>query len=245
MKKAMMFLACISVISVSGGQTVQSHNDYKRGEPFWDAYLSGAGIMEAYLWLRDGSIVVCHNRSGISRAPLFEELYVEKLGLPGIDRDDLLIMCELKSPDVMEPLAELLASRPDIFGTGKVEVIISGQRPGKGSFDNYPAYIWFDGRFEEDYSETEIKRVRFISGHVRKFGRRNGKEYSRCTGNSLSGIIADRHSAGLEVRFWGTKDNRSTWKRLRNLGVDVINTDKPARCSAFLSSLSTDDSPCR
>jgi alkaline phosphatase len=35
------------------------------------------------------------------------------------------------------------------------------------------------------------------------------------------------------LRLWAIPDNPASWKRLQQLGVDIINTDKPAECRSY------------
>src|SRR5690606_40312900 len=50
-------------------------------------------------------------------------------------------------------------------------------------------------------------------------------------------VIDKTHSLGKPFRFWGAPDSKTAWKAFVDLGVDYINTDMPARSSAYLNTL--------
>jgi hypothetical protein len=39
---------------------------------------------------------------------------------------------------------------------------------------------------------------------------------------------------GKPLRVWGIPDNTESWKNIRELGVDIINTDKGSRCAGII-----------
>jgi alkaline phosphatase len=48
--------------------------------------------------------------------------------------------------------------------------------------------------------------------------------------------VADSlHRRGFKVRFWGNADTKTLWQSFIKIGVDYINTDRPADLAAFLA----------
>ncbi|MCC8035880.1 MAG: alkaline phosphatase [Rikenellaceae bacterium] len=235
MKKILFTLLLIGTIPAVG-QIIHSHNDYLRRAPLTEALTSGAGIIEADLWMRGEGIVVCHDADQVATAPLFTDLYIKPLQEAGHRAHGLKLMADLKEAAVMGPLADLLARYPDLFFPGGVEVIISGERPRPETFASYPDYILFDGRFDEVYSVDADAKVWMASGDIRDHTSWNGKgSIPVKEKQSMQKIVDSLHCHGKTVRFWGTRDNVNSWVILQSMGVDIIGTDVPALCAEFFS----------
>lgn len=49
----------------------------------------------------------------------------------------------------------------------------------------------------------------------------------------LNQVIQKVHNWKKPVRFWGTPDGVTAWNTFHEMGIDIINTDKPELCSDF------------
>ncbi len=217
---------------------ILSHNDSSQRTPFWGAYGAGVDIIEADVRLRGTDVVAAHDRIGVRRAPLVSELYLEPVARVGKAAWGLKIMFDLKEAEVMPILAELLGRYPETFARGRVEVIISGERPAPDNFSSYPDYIHFDGNPGREYSPEALEKIWMISDDISAYTRWNGKgSIAARQKAALMKVVDDAHALGKRVRFWGTVDNVNTWSTLFDMGIDVTGTDYPARCTQFFDAL--------
>ena len=49
----------------------------------------------------------------------------------------------------------------------------------------------------------------------------------------LEELVKKVHGMGKMLRLWATTDNPVSWKRLQQLGIDIINTDKVEECRNY------------
>ena len=249
MKKLLLIFAALLPLSAYAQMPVilHSHNDYDRTAPFWEAYSQHCGSIEADVFLQDGEILVAHNRRDLSTDRSLRALYVEPIVRTFRENDGrmwknsperLIIMIDLKAADAMPGVVSLLAEYPDVFDSPEgVQVIISGDVISPSEFCNYPSFIWFDGRLTDNYTPEQLARVGLISADFRDFARKwNGK--GRMIDAELEPVkaaIAQAHEMGKPFRFWGGPEGTTAYFTFWKLGVDVINTDKPAVASLFFS----------
>ncbi len=252
--KKLLFIVCALLPLAAFAQRpviLHSHNDYDRTAPFWEAYSQHCGSIEADVFLQDGEILVAHNREDLSTDRSLRALYVEpivrlfrendgRMWKDGPDR--LILMVDLKSRDALPGVVDLIGKYPDVFDSPKgVQVVISGDHVSPEEFCDFPSYIWFDGRFDSDgkvsYTPAQLARVGMISSDFRDFARKwNGK--GRMIDPelySVEGAIAEAHAAGKKIRFWDSPEGTTAYFTFWKLGVDIINTDKPAVASLFFS----------
>ena len=251
MKKLLLFLALLLPFGAAAQLPVvlHSHNDYNRTAPFWEAYSQHCGSIEADVFEQDGEILVAHDREDLKASRSLREMYIlpivrlfrENGGRMWEDSDEKLqLLIDLKSIDALPGVVALVQAFPDVFDSpAGVKVVISGDRPEPEHFADYPSCIWFDGEIGPDgtvaYTERELDKIAMISGCFRDFARKwNGK--GRMIDpelNAVKGAIAAVHAAGKPVRFWETPEGTTSYFTLWKLGVDVINTDKPAVAHLF------------
>ena len=249
MKKILVFLAVLLPFSLAAQQPVilHSHNDYDRTVPFWEAYSQHCRSIEADVFLQDGEILVAHNRKDISTDRSLRGLYVEPIVRTFRENegrmwknssDRLILMIDLKAADAMPGVVSLLDQYSDVFASPEgVQVVISGDVIAPEEFANYPAYICFDGRLTDSYTPEQLSRVGMISADFRDYARKwNGK--GRMIDAELEPVkaaIAKAHEMGKPFRFWSTPEGTTSYFTFWKLGVDIINTDKPAVASLFFS----------
>lgn len=249
MKNFFLCLAVLLPISLAAQQPVilHSHNDYDRTVPFWEAYSQHCRSIEADVFLQDGEILVAHNRKDLSTDRSLRALYVEPIVRTFRENDGrmwkhspdrLILMIDLKAADAMPGVVSLIGEYPDVFDSPEgVKVVISGDVIAPEEFAGYPSYIFFDGRLTDSYSPEQLSRVGMISADFRDYARKwNGK--GRMIDAELEPVkaaIAKAHEMGKPFRFWGTPEGTTAYFTFWKLGVDVINTDKPAVASLFFS----------
>jgi len=251
MRNFFLVLAALLPLSLAAQQPVvlHSHNDYNRTAPFWEAYSQHCRSIEADVHWHDGQLLVGHDVEDLKPENTFLRMYVDPIvrtfranggkmwaGSP----DRLMLMVELKSPTEPEltEVIKLLEQFPDVFcSPDGVQIAITGNTPDKEHFCDYPAWIGYDGSIRDNYTPEQLERVALVSNSFRMFAKKwNGK--GRMIDPELDAVkaaIAKVHSWGKPIRFWEAPEGTTAYFTFWKLGVDIINTDKPAVASLFFS----------
>ena len=228
--------------------SIHSHNDYDRTVPFYEAYSQHCISIEADVFLQDGEILVAHNRKDVSAERSLRTMYIEPIvkifrengGRMWKGSDDRLqLMIDLKTGESLPGVVALVEEYPDVFDSPEgVKVVISGSRPEPEDFDKWPGCIWFDGDFTNgklEYTPKQLERVAMISTDFRHFARQwNGK--GRMIDSELEAVtkaVEAAHAVGKPIRFWDTPEGTTAYFTFIRLGVDIVNTDHPAKCALF------------
>jgi len=218
-----------------------SHNDYENDPPFWLAYSNHFGSIEADIWAIDGELLVAHYKSETKPERSLDSLYIQPIvktfrqnkGKAWVDKSStfqLLIDLKTEVEPTLSLLVEELKQYPDVFNHRKnksaVRIVITGNRPEPAEFRNYPGFILFDGRLNQDYNKKQLKRIALYSENFRNFSTWDG------TGNIMQGelvrlqhTIDSVHSINKKIRFWNSPDDVNAWNTFINMGIDYINTD--------------------
>ena len=251
MRKLFLVLAALLPLSLAAQQPVvlHSHNDYNRTAPFWEAYSQHCRSIEADVHWHEGQLLVGHDVEDLKPENTFLRMYVDPIvrtfranggkmwaGSP----DRLMLMVELKSatePELTEVI-KLLEQFPDVFCSPEgVQIAITGNTPAKEHFCDYPAWVGYDGDIRDNYTPEQLERVALVSNSFRMFAKKwNGK--GRMIDPELDAVnaaIAKVHSWGKPIRFWEAPEGTTAYFTFWKLGVDIINTDKPAVASLFFS----------
>ena len=244
----LFFYAEFSIAQIPAGH---AHNDYYNDPPFYLAHQHHFASIEADVFAVDGLLYVAHDQEEIPAFGTLEETYILPIvrtflkhgGKSWPDRDDtFILLVDLKTPaePAMSLLVNLLEKYPEVFdhriNKHAVQVVVSGNFPEPEQFENYPVYIWFDGRVHISYTPSQLKRVALISMSARTGSSWDGtgnmppSEISR-----LKEIVNGVHALGKKIRFWGTPDTPQVWEVLYRMGVNFINTDKVSELEAFLN----------
>ena len=253
MKKLLLLAALLAPLTLAAQRPVvlHSHNDYERTAPFWEAYSQHCGSIEADVFWQDDQLLVGHDLKDLAPARNFRAMYVDPIAtlfrqnggrMWKGSNDSLILMVELKSSTepTLTKVMDLLGEYPDVFCTeGGVKVVITGNTPDYKDFASYPRWISFDGDLDADlvirYTPDQLARVGMFSTNFRKFAQKwNGK--GRMIDpelNAVNAAIAAAHAAGKPIRFWNAPEGTTTYFTFWKLGVDVINTDKPAVANLF------------
>lgn len=224
-----------------------SHNDYEQNIPFLRAYYQQFGSVEADIFLRNDTIFVAHDEKYITSKNTFSNLYLKPI-LAQIEKNNgsiypdktlgLQLLIDLKTPGittipalvkVLQPYASILAPK------GSVKIVLSGDTPPPAQFNQYPDYIFFDGRPEIRYTKAELERIGLISQSFTNYTKWNGKGVLvKKEKEALEEVIRHVHGQGKKIRFWATPDEVNAWKMLMNMGLDYLNTDKVEELGPYL-----------
>jgi len=218
---------------------IHAHNDYQKTEPLTNALRNKVFSIEADIYLYNNKLVVAHDRKELRTAPTLDSLYLQpiiklfKQHKRKITKDSgyapiLMIDIKENGEAVITELIKLLSPHRSVFDRSinakAVQIVISGDRGVVAKWNSYPSYILFDGRPNEVYDSAAISRVALISDSYLKY------ITPQDSTNRLEELVKKVHGMGKLLRLWATPDNPVSWKRLQQLGVDIINTDKPAEC---------------
>lgn len=249
----LLFAFCL-FFSNSDAQTLtanraHSHNDYKQNIPFLKAYYAGAGSIEADVYLLSGKLYVAHERKEIVESRTLNELYLKPLaelfrknnGRAYSDPSQTLqLVIDIKEDHlhVIPQLIKELAPYQDVFNApankNSVKIVLSGDMPEPALFNNYPDYIYYDGRPNNMYSTDQLKHIAMISDNLADYTKWNGKGSLTAPDSiKLQRLINSAHAKHKPFRFWATPDSPNSWIQLEKLGVDWINTDNPEQVHDF------------
>ncbi|MCF0057235.1 alkaline phosphatase [Dyadobacter sp. CY356] len=224
-----------------------SHNDYEQNIPFFRAYYQQFGSIEADIFLKNDSIFVAHDQKYITSKNTFDALYLKPI-LDQIEKNKgsiypdkslgLQLLIDLKTPgkETIPALIKILKPHTNIFyPKGPVKLVLSGDVPPPQEFDQYPDYLFFDGRPEVQYTKAQLEKVGLISQDFAKYTHWNGKGVLvKSEKDAIQAVIKKVHDQGKKVRLWATPDNVNAWKMLMNLGLDYLNTDKVEELGPYL-----------
>lgn len=251
--KKIITLFCLQIFLFAQAQeynstNIHSHNDYDRSLPFYGAYSNEAGVIEADVFLVNNELFVAHTSKEITEHNTLKNLYLEPLsskiknleGKAYPDNKPLLLMIDVKSDaDVtLKAIVNQLNTFPAIISNKNVKIVISGNRPLQSQWTNYPQFIHFDGRLNENYNAEELSRIEMISTDLKELTLWNGKGVlTQADLQKMQSAIKKVHDLHKKIRFWGTQDNVNTWMTLMNLKVDFIGTDDVAKLAEFISKI--------
>lgn len=244
---SVLFISSVIYVSAQEKNAFQihSHNDYYQNIPFWKAFSSGLSSIEVDVFLENDSLFVTHGKSEIIRDRTIENLYLQPikkvidLKIGKLDRLQLLVDFKSEAYTSLNKLISTLKRYPSIIKDQRISIVISGNRPKPNEYINYPPYIHFDYQSLEEITDVEqLKKIALISLNFKKISPWNGK--GKLTGTDhqkISKVIAQAHQMKKPFRFWGVPDSKTAWKKMKEMGVDFINTDKPNESSTYLNSL--------
>lgn len=253
-KTLSIVLVCLLHISVYAqslnANRGHSHNDYHQNIPFLQAYYAGMGSIEADVFLLNGKLYVAHERKEIAEGRTLEQLYLKPLaalfaqnnGRPYADTAHYLqLVIDVKEdhehviPELLRELKSYQQVFNDPLNKHAVNIVISGDMPAPAQFDNYPSYIYFDGRPNIPYTKGQLKHIAMISDELSSYTKWNGKGTPAPADSAkLRGLINAAHAMHKPFRFWATQDSPNTWIELEKFGADWINTDHPQQLHDFM-----------
>ncbi len=251
--KKIFTLFCLSFFLFAQAQeysssNIHSHNDYAGALPFYGAYSNETGVIEADVFLVNNELFVSHTSKEIVMHNTLKSLYLEPLSskLKSLEGKvyqsgkPLILMIDIKSDadSTLKLIEQQLKAFPEIISNKNIKVVISGNRPLPSQYANYPEFIYFDGRLNENYTAEQLARVEMISEDLKEFTVWNGKGVlTQDDLEKIQSTIKKVHSQNKKIRFWGTQDNVNTWMTLMNLKVDFIGTDNVSELTHFINNI--------
>lgn len=228
---------------------IHSHNDYAQKRPFWGAYEAGADSIEADIYLVDGDLIVAHLRKELKKENTLRRLYLEPLrsvmqkngGRARSDGRPLQLLIDLKSgKPALDRLVEMIEKEGfrDCFDIAKnpaaARLTVTGDHSKLNDFLAYPDFVFFDVPPTKKLSNEQFKRVPLVSHYARAYTRWRSGEMAEEDKMKIRAAAEQAHARGALFRLWGYPDNPNAWRLAQELGIDYINTDRPAAAAAFL-----------
>jgi alkaline phosphatase len=239
------FLFCI-LINLAGftsfAQRIHAHNDYQKPEPLTNALSNKVFSVEADIYLSGDKLLVAHDKKELPTAKTLDSLYLQPIielfrqhkGSISADRNykaTLTIDIKENGEAVITALIKLLSTHRSVFdrtvNPKAVQVVLSGDRGASSKWSSYPSYILFDGRPYEVYDSTTLQRVAFISDSYLNY------ISPQDSSSRIEQLVKKVHGMGKLLRLWAIPDNPASWKRLQELDIDIINTDKVNECRDY------------
>ncbi|MEM8892864.1 MAG: phosphatidylinositol-specific phospholipase C/glycerophosphodiester phosphodiesterase family protein [Bacteroidota bacterium] len=236
-------------IPLKGHPEAHAHNDYEHKRPLFDALEQGFSSVEADVWLIKGELYVKHNKPlSVSNTPSLEELYLLPLkkiyeerrnGLyENLDRP-FFLMIDIKSEasSTYRVLKEkLVAYRSLLLGEKPpLLIFLSGNRPIELVQSERNPFVGIDGRPDDLGKGYSPEFMPVISQRFSKIIKWNGKAPILPEQFAvLEALAKSCHAEGKLLRLWASPETELCWKKLREAGVDLINTDKLEALHLFL-----------
>lgn len=251
----MRFIFIVLVLALLPGATpaqqfttlqIFAHNDYAGSHPFHRAYGLEVGYIEVDVFLVTNDLMVAHETREIKADRTLEELYLRPLTRHVVEnggfafkdpRRHLTLMIDLKTAGVptLNAIVRSLKKYPDLLSCPTLQIMISGNVPDPALWEDFPLFIYFDGRPGIEYNDEQLNRISMISTNFRSHVQWNGEgklpDEARAT---MTQLMASAHRKGKKFRFWATPDFENAWTELMSANVDVIVTDKVPALAEFL-----------
>lgn len=220
-----------------------SHNDYLSAVPFNTAFNEGFGSIEADVFPVNGQLLVAHDRAGLVNKVTLKQTYLEPLRL-ALTKDrnrSIKLLVDIKSDNgaalnlLQKEVEELIPLLTTPEHSGRLTILISGERPLPSDYAGFPAYFFFDDDLIHPHNSAEWKRVGQVSLNFTRYSKWNGAGSIVSTERQrLVAVVDSVHRAGKTIRFWGAPDSPASWQLQMALGVDLVGTDKIQELAALL-----------
>lgn len=225
--------------------SILSHNDYEQPVPFVNAYNHRVGFIEADVFLHNDNLLVAHTRLQVSNDRTLAGMYLSPIrdriaansGKAYPDGSVLTLMIDLKTEGhaALTTLIKVLEEDyPTLTACSTFRIVISGDVPAKEQWNQYPTYISFDGRPSLTYSDSDLKRVAYISDAFGNYAAWNNGKVSEKDLSNVRSVIAKVHQLNKPFRFWGIPDSTGAWQFLIQEKVDIVGTDHVSDLVKFL-----------
>lgn len=221
---------------------VFAHNDYQKPNPLHAAYQLQVEYIEVDIFLVENNLLVGHTQQELKPSRTLDSLYLIPLlhyvnqhgDIYADTTQTLALVIDLKtSGNTATVLVEKLQEYGSLLKAKHLKFIISGSVPDQERWPELPDFLYIDGRPGIPYTQEQLKRVALISRALPVWWGTEGLDTT--SKNTLIKIRDEVHGQGKPLRFWATPDHADAWKQLIGLGVDVINTDRPADVVSFLT----------
>jgi len=236
-----LFLLLTSLVPAAQ-PLIHSHNDYQQAQPLSNALRNRVFSLEADVYRGNRGLVVAHDAKDTSTATTLESLYLQpiirlfqkhqgRISKSKSYAPILMIDSKEAGEGVIAELLKAIALYRNVFDRSlnplAVQPVISGDRGNLSQWTSWPSFIQFDGRPYEVYDSATLQRVAFISDAYFKYVTASDSS------TRIRQLAEKVHAMGKRLRLWAIPDNPAAWKRLLELGVDIINTDKVGECRDY------------
>ncbi|TFF34745.1 phosphatidylinositol-specific phospholipase C/glycerophosphodiester phosphodiesterase family protein [Mucilaginibacter psychrotolerans] len=259
-----LLIACFALTcSIASAQNTPlangfAHNDYWHKRPLYDALEQGFTHIEADIYLRNGNLVVAHILPMLGKYGTLENLYLKPLAdcingnnkLVARPAAPVTLMIDIKSgADKTYAALEVLLDKykslisgyeKGVYVQRQINIVLTGHKPVKLLKAQQNRLAFIDEDLLKTYRDTlAVNIYQTASCKYSKMLKWDGKgtipteERER-----LTAYVAMAHKFGKKVRLWASPENTAVWAELLDCGVDLINTDKLAELSGFLTSRS-------
>ncbi len=235
-----------------GEMLIHSHNDYSQKRPFWGAYEAGADSIEADIFLVDGDLLVAHSRKELKKENTLRRLYLEPLrsvmrkngGRARANGKPIQLLVDLKNgKPALDRLVEMIEKEGfrECFDIAKnpsaARLTVTGDHSKVEDLFTYPDFVFFDMPPTRVLADGQYRRVPLISHYARAYTRWRSGVMAEEDKEKIRAAVRQAHEKGSKFRLWGYPDNPEAWRLAMELGLDYINTDRPAAAAAFLRDL--------
>jgi hypothetical protein len=249
-----LLLTCRLQAQVPPLPKAHAHNDYLHTRPLLDALSYGFTSIEADIHLIDNELYVVHDKpETVKGLHTLKDLYLEPLRkhikqykgyVYKQYTSPVYLMIDIKTDAqaTYTILKKQLASYKDIIYSaanpnGRVQVVLSGNRPVEAVKNEPASLVSIDGRPEDLPAEHPAAFMPVISQNYFKVIRWNGQgSISQEDKLILEKLAQAVHSQGKKLRLWASPENENVWQVLLDSGVDFINTDKLQELQSFMQS---------
>jgi hypothetical protein len=222
-----------------------AHNDYEHARPLFDALDLGFCAVEADIFLTNGLILVGHDARDLKPARALTNLYLNPLAervrknkdrvYPGGPEFLLLIDIKTAAEPTYEALGEVLQSYRSMLTTfsgsriqtNAIRIVLSGERPIAMVSNQVERIVAIDGRIADLPAKPSAALFPLISDNWTTLFRWKGQgEMPTAEKARLRSLVVQTHEQGRILRLWAAPDVPAVWQLQRELGVDLINTDR-------------------
>ncbi|MBC8102561.1 MAG: hypothetical protein H7Z41_08225 [Cytophagales bacterium] len=238
--------------------SAHAHNDYEHARPLLDALDNGFCSVEADVFLVEGKLLVAHERNRVRPERTLQALYLEPLRQHAKKNNgriypnspvSILLLIDIKTDaaatypvlrTVLDQYRDILTEfGPDTTRPGAVTAVLSGGRPPLASFaaekKRLSAYDGRPGDLDGGASPSVMPLVSESWEALSSWWGAPGVPLPDADLRKVQEIIRRAHQKGYRVRFWAIPDTPVVWRTMRDLGVDLINTDDLPGLRRFLT----------
>ena len=120
---------------------------------------------------------------------------------------------------------------------------VTGDHSKVEDFLAYPDFVFFDVPPTRQLADGQYKRVPLVSQCASAYTRWRSGAMNEADKEKIRNAVRRAHAKGAKFRLWAYPDNPEAWRLAMELGLDYINTDRPAVVADFLRDLEVDTSP--
>lgn len=225
-----------------------AHNDYEHARPLFDALANRFNSVEADVHLKNGVLLVAHNRA-TDRSPRLDQLYMRPLdSLLKLNRGSvygtastfyLMIDIKTRGEETYRAIRALLDDYPALKCKAPncaVKIYLSGNRPVTMMMGDGYDGLAIDGRPADLGKGYSVEWMPVISDTYSNWSAWDGKTHATASDlRRIKDLAAKVHAEGKKLRLWAIPDNILAWRELSNAGVDLINTDHLEDLNRYLT----------